>query len=309
LFDRVPFPARRVEQMLEQTPLVSIVTPSLNGGNFLEATLSSVLSQNYANIEFLVMDGGSTDNTTLILQKFKHRLRYLSQPDAGQADAINRGIAMTSGSICGFLNADDTYLPGAIAAAVQAFAENPTAGVIYGNAWYIGEDGTRIAPYPVEPFDPGKLARRCFICQPAAFFRRDVFEECGMLNPDLRFAMDYDLWIRIARRYPLVKIDAFLANSRLHGDAKTVKQTAAAMQETIGVLKSHYGYVPYNWLYGYMHHRLTGQSVARERPRLAMGSASASFALGLAHNWRHPIRYGRDLFATAREGLGWSNLS
>lgn len=295
--------------MSEQTPLVSIVTPSLNRGNFLEQTITSVLGQDYGNVEYLVMDGGSTDNTTAILQKFKAQLRYQAQPDAGQADAVNRGISLTSGKICGFLNADDTYLPGAIRTVVKAFAENPSAGVIYGNAWYINEAGERVAPYPVEPFDPARLARRCYICQPAAFFRREVFEECGMLDDKLQFALDYDLWIRIAKRYPMVQVDTFLANSRLHGGAKTVKQTAAAMRETIGVLQSHYGYVPYNWLYGYAHHRLTGQAVARERPHFAIGSACVSFALGLAHNWRHPVRYGQDLYATAKEGLGWSSLS
>jgi glycosyltransferase involved in cell wall biosynthesis len=293
--------------MSGETPLVSIVTPTLNMGSFLEESIVSVLDQDYANLEYLVMDGGSTDNTLAILRKYGSRLRYCSSPDRGQADAINRGLAQTRGSICAFLNADDTYLPGAVSAIVRAFAENPSAGVIYGNAWHVAEDGSRIAPYPVEPFNRERLARRCYICQPAAFFRRDVFEACGMLDPRLHFALDYDLWIRIAQRRSMLKIDAFLANSRLHRDAKTVHDTGAAMRETMELLKLHYGYVPFNWIYGYAHHRLTGQPLAQERPRLALGSACSSVALGFACNWRHPMRYVRDLYGTAREGLGWSS--
>src|SRR5687768_1254630 len=138
--------------MPEHVPLVSIVTPCLNMGRFLEETIRSVLDQDYSRIEYLVMDGGSTDQTLEILERYRDRLRFMSSPDAGQAAAINRGFDLTSGEIFAFLNADDTYLPGAVAAAVQGFLRHPQAGVIYGDAWHVAGDGSRLAAYPVEPF-------------------------------------------------------------------------------------------------------------------------------------------------------------
>ena len=287
----------------KQEPLVSVVTPSLNMGRFLEDTIASVLDQDYPSVEYLVLDGGSRDNTADILKRQEGRLRYLSEPDRGQADAVNRGFAMTSGAIFAFLNADDTYLPGAVSAAVRAFAEHPEAGVVYGDAWYVAEEGHRIAPYPVEAFDAANLERRCYICQPAAFFRRKAFAAAGMLDASLRYALDYDLWIRMARRYPMVKIDRYLANSRVHAQTKTMGQMGPAMRETLAVLKRHYGYVPYNWLYGYGHHILTGQRLALEAPRAKLSSACYSLALGARYNWRHPLRYCRDIVATAKKGL------
>jgi glycosyltransferase involved in cell wall biosynthesis len=294
-----------------ERPLVSIVTPSFNSGRFIDATIRSVLEQDYPNIEYLVMDGGSTDATLDILRGYERshershegRLRYISEHDKGQASAVNRGFHMTRGSIFAFLNADDTYLPGAISTAVEAFAMHPKPAVVYGDAWHVAEDGTRISPYPVEPFDANRLARRCFICQPAAFFRREAFAASGMLDATMHFAHDYDLWIRIAHRYTMLKLDAFLATSRMHPESKTMGQTSIAMRETLELLKRHYGYVPYNWLYGYGHHRLTGQAIAIDPPRAAVRSACYSMAMGARYNWRHPLRYFRDIVATAREGL------
>ena len=186
---------------------------------------------------------------------------------------------------------------------VQAFHDHPEAAVVYGEGWYVGVDGRHIARYPVESFSAENLARRCYICQPAAFLRREAFAAIGMLNAQLRYAHDYDLWIRMARRYPVVKIDKALATLRVHDDAKTVKETAAAMRETFSVLRRHYDYVPYNWIYGYAHHRLDGQPIATEKPRPALSSACYSLALGVHYNWRHPFRLCRDIVATAREGL------
>lgn len=288
---------------MSEQPLVSIVTPSFNMGGFIEETIRSVLDQDYPNIEYLVMDGGSSDGTLDILKRYEGRLKYVSEPDRGQTDAVNKGFQSSRGSIFTFLNADDTLLPGAVTAAVQAFADHPEAGVVYGDAWFIAEDGSRTAPYPVEPFDAKKFERRCFICQPAAFIRREVYSSSGMLDPERHNALDYDLWIRIAQRYPMKKIDKFLANSRIHEGSKTVYQMGPAMLAAIEVLRHYYGYVPYNWLYGYCHYRLTGQPLAIERPQPSALSACLSIAFGARYNWRYPLRYCRDIISTAKEGV------
>lgn len=292
-----------------QRPLVSIVTPCFNAARFLEETIVSVLSQDYPHIEYAVMDGGSTDGTVEILRRYEGRIRWCSAPDNGQADAVNRGFAQTQGEIFAFLNADDTYLPGAIARAVAGFARHPDAAVVYGDAWHVDERGRRLSEYPVEAFDRTRLSRRCIVCQPAAFMRRDAVAAVGVLDTTLHFAIDYDLWIRLAAQYPLVKIEAVLANSRLHSEAKTVRLTASAMRETIALLKRHYGYAPYNWIYGYVHQRLSGQPLANSRPRISLASAGPAFALGFGYNWRHPVRYVHDVLSTAREGIAWASRS
>jgi glycosyltransferase involved in cell wall biosynthesis len=155
-----------------QLPLVSVITPCLNMGEFLEETIQSVLSQDYPHIEYIVMDGGSTDRTLQILEKYKDRLCYKSRPDRGTADAVNRGFALSEGAFFAWLSADDTYLPSAVSAAVRALTDNPQAGAVYGEAWWVDASGKTIARYPTRPFDRELLGEECFICQPATFIRR-----------------------------------------------------------------------------------------------------------------------------------------
>jgi glycosyltransferase involved in cell wall biosynthesis len=286
-------------------PLVSIVTPCFNAARFIEETIESVLAQDYPALEYIVMDGGSTDGTLDILKRYEGRLRWHSKNDSGQADAVNRGFELSHGEIFAFLNADDTYLPGAVAHAVEAFTRHPETAVVYGDAWYVDENGRRTGRYPVERYDPDLFARRCYICQPAAFIRRRVFEAARGLDARLRYAMDYDLWIRIAE-FEFVKVDFDLATSRLHAGAKTVSEQAAAMRETIQVLRRHYGYAPFNWIYGYIHNRRSGEPVAAAPPRISLASAAPALAWGFGCNWRHPIRYLRDVLGTAREGIACS---
>jgi len=293
----------RLDKGMQGGPLVSIVTPSLNMASFVEETICSVLDQDYPNIEYIVLDGGSTDGTLDILKRYTGRLAYTSEPDSGQAQAVNKGFERTRGSIFTFLNADDTLLPGAVTAIVEAFSRNPQTGVIYGDAWYTSEDGTRIQPYPVEEYDAANLSRRCFICQPAAFLRREALAGVGMLDTSLHYSLDYDLWIRLAQLVPMIKINTFLATSRIHPRNKTLGQMGPALRETIRTLRRHYGYVPCNWLYGYCHHSRTGQSLVFERPKLSALSAGRALALGARYNWRSPARYSRDIVRTALQGL------
>jgi glycosyltransferase involved in cell wall biosynthesis len=152
-------------------PLVSIVTPSFNMAKYLTETIESVLSQDYPRIEYIVVDGGSTDGSLEILERFKDRLCYVSGPDRGPSDAAHRGFRQSHGQILAWLNADDSYLPGAVSKAVSYLQAHPDTDVVYGEGWWIDESGAVLGRYPTLPFDVKVLERDCFICQPAAFVR------------------------------------------------------------------------------------------------------------------------------------------
>ena len=251
---------------------------------FLEATIESVLSQSYPHI----------DCTLSLLKKYEGRLRYLSQPDKGQCDAINRGFDLTKGSIFAFLNADDLYCPGAIETVVRAFAENPEAGVVYGDGDHIDEAGAMLGPYPTWDFDPALLGQRCFICQPAGFMRSKVFVDIGKMNQDLHFALDYDLWIRASKEYDFHRVPATLAQSRMYRANKTLRNRITTFRDTVRVLKRHFEYVPYDTTYGY-----AGVIVDRRDGFFEPIPPSSTIyllavVLGLYENPTQPIRFLRE---------------
>ncbi|HNB52707.1 MAG TPA: glycosyltransferase family 2 protein [Anaerolineales bacterium] len=207
------------------TPLVSIITPSFNQARFLEATLQSVLSQTYPNIQYLISDGGSTDGSLEIIQKYAHRLHWwVSEKDRGQTDALNKGFAHATGDIFAWLNSDDTYEPHAVAEAVAYLTAHPEVGMVYGDANFIDEHSKVIGPFNARQTDYARLMRGAvYIPQQAAFFRADLWRKVGPLDPSFYFAMDYDLWVRLAKLAPLHYLPGSVwANFRLHGDAKTI---------------------------------------------------------------------------------------
>jgi glycosyltransferase involved in cell wall biosynthesis len=275
----------------EPLPGVTIVTPCLNAARFLEQTILSVLEQDYPRIEYLVMDGGSTDGTIDILRKYEHALHWESAPDQGAADAVNRGFALGSGEILGFLNADDLYHPHAVSTAVQSLEDHPEAAGVYGDAWWIDENGARIAPYPVRDFDRALLERECFICQPASFFRRVPFENSGGLDPDLNLTFDYDFWLRLTRTFSLRRIDATLADSRMHRANKTLSQRDHVFRETFKVLKRDCGYVPLKWIYGYLCFRADARDQFFEPLRPSILRYLESLPVGLWINPRAMARF------------------
>ncbi|MGB9612543.1 MAG: glycosyltransferase family 2 protein [Bryobacteraceae bacterium] len=272
-------------------PLVSIVTPVYNLADFIEETVQSVLSQDYPRIEYLVMDGGSTDGTLEILAKYGARLRVISAPDRGTADGINRGFRMSSGEIFAFLNADDTYLPGAVRTAVQHLMALPEAGGVYGDANWIAEDGSLIGPYPTREFDREALAHECFICQPACFLRRDVLIQAGLLDADLRYAFDYELWMRVSRVTRLEHIDAVLANSRMRRGSKTLGERKQVFREAIRVVKRHYGYAPFEWVYCYTAFLVDHRDQFFEPLAPSVTKLLASLPVGLWINRSRPWRF------------------
>jgi glycosyltransferase involved in cell wall biosynthesis len=233
-------------------PLVSIITPSFQQARYIKETVESVLTQDYPNLEYIVVDGGSKDDTCSILQKYSkrdRRLRWVSEKDRGQAHAVNKGIAMAKGEIIGWLNSDDTYEPRAVRRAVKAFLRNPELGMIYGKGNYIDENSRILRPYVVEHFNKEKLFASCYICQPAAFFKKIVFDKVGPLDESFNFCMDFELWMRISKWFSMGHVEHLIANSRLHAECKSVTQyVEVGLPEIIRASMNHYGSVSNEWI-------------------------------------------------------------
>lgn len=218
-------------------PLVSIVTPSFNQERYIEATIQSVLSQDYERIEYLIVDGGSTDGTVEIIKKFAGRLAWwVSEKDQGQTDAINKGFGRAGGQILAWLNSDDTYEPGAVSAAVKYLSDHPDVGLVYGDCNFIDEDGRVIGKFSSAQTDY-RLLRRGYvhIPQQTMFFRADWWKQVGPLDPSFYFAMDYDLWTRLAARTELRYVPETWANFRLHTAGKTIAADDRCWPEMIRV--------------------------------------------------------------------------
>ncbi len=218
-------------------PLVTILTPSYNQGRFLEATIQSVLSQDYPNLEYLIVDGGSADGSVEIIQRYSSRLAWwVSEPDRGQTDAINKGFAHASGEILAWINSDDTYLPGAVTQAVQSLRLHPEAAMVYGDANLTDEQGNIIGRFPSRQTNFKKLMRgSVHIPQQTAFFWARLWQRVAPLDPSFQFAMDYDLWVRLGRLAPLVYAPYLMANFRLHGAGKTLVMDDRCYPEMIRV--------------------------------------------------------------------------
>jgi glycosyltransferase involved in cell wall biosynthesis len=214
-------------------PLVSIVTPSFNQAPYLAATIDSVLSQDYPNLEYILIDGGSTDGSAEIIRRYGNRLAYwCSEPDAGQTDAINKGFARARGEILAWLNSDDVYRPRTISAVVESLAAHPEVGMVYAQADYIDERGATVGRFPAAATDLRRLREGyVHIPQQSAFFRASLWRMVGPLDPRFYFAMDYDLWVRIASISPILHVPQVWGGFRLHGDAKTVASAARCWPE------------------------------------------------------------------------------
>lgn len=236
-----------------RVPDVTVVTPSYGQREYIEEAIRSVLEQTGVHIEYLVMDGGSTDGTLEILEKYRDRLHFVSEKDRGQADAINKGLRRASGRIVAYLNSDDFYLPGAIAGAVRFLDHHPEFALVYGEGYHTDAQGKFKERYYTEPFDFQRLAELCIICQPTVFFRRVVLSTVGYFNPNLHYCMDYDYWIRVAKRYAIGYMSHYLAASRLHAEGKTLSKRAEAHHEILNTVLYHYGQVPARWIVSYAH--------------------------------------------------------
>jgi glycosyltransferase involved in cell wall biosynthesis len=268
---------------MEIHPWVTVVTPSLNSGRYIRNAIESVLSQDYARIEYIVIDGGSTDGTLEILGEYSSRLWHCSMPDHGVVHAINKGFERARGTIFSWLSADDSYLPGAISSAVKHLA-NPKIDVVYGNAHWIDQNNARIGAYPTQPFQIETLARECIISQPASFIRASAFQSMGMLDVDQKLVFDYDLWIRLARQFQFEYVPEFWANSRMHSSSITLTERRRVLKANMALLEKHYSYVPLQWIYGYCSHLLDERDQFFQPLRHSTLAYVASLVYGLARN-------------------------
>lgn len=227
-------------------PKISVITPTLNRADYLEQTILSVLNQNYPDLEYLVIDGGSTDGTLDILRRYSGHLHYLSEKDRGQSDALNKGLNLVSGEIIAYLNADDEYEPNALLRVAQFFTQNPQASWVTGKCRIINEYGQEILR-SITLYKNLLLSTRSltlllivnYISQPATFWRREVIDRVGYFDLNLSAVMDYDYWLRISKIYRLYVIQDYLARFRMHSSSKTVVSALSEWDEELRMVRQY----------------------------------------------------------------------
>lgn len=258
-------------------PKITIITPSYNQGKFIERTIKSVIGQNYPNLEYIVMDGGSTDQTLSILNKYSKAhlpkgttFIWRSEPDGGQTTAINKGLHLATGEIVAYLNSDDTYLPGSLEMISLFFTNQPTANFVYGQGDLIDSIDTKIGEYNTLPENFGNLFASCGISQPTCFWRKKLLKTIGLFDESYQFTMDYDYWIRVSKRYPLYFIPIHIANTRIHKLAKTSAFAHKLHTEAINVSLKHYGRVHYDWVFTYADSLFSGKRNSKQYFRFMM---------------------------------------
>jgi glycosyltransferase involved in cell wall biosynthesis len=226
-----------VKKSANSPPLITIVTPSYNQSRYLEQTILSVLQQDYPDIEYFVIDGGSTDSSLEIIKKYENQLSgWVSEKDRGQAEAINKGFQRASGEYIAWLNSDDTYQPGALRNAIETFQKYPEAGLVYGNVLSIDEHSRPFNLQTFKPYNLKDLMSFNIISQPAVFMRCTVLEQAGYLDLDYHLLLDHHLWLRMAALAPMVYIPQTLAAARYHAEAKNLARTADFGREAFRIV-------------------------------------------------------------------------
>jgi glycosyltransferase involved in cell wall biosynthesis len=274
---------------LPSRPTVCVVTPSYNQGRFIGRTIDSVLSQNIPGLDYVVMDGGSTDETRDVLAGYGDRIRWVSERDRGQTDAVNKGLRATGGDIIGWLNSDDVYTPGALTRVLAVFESEPDVDIVYGDACHIDEDDAIINRYPCEPWNFQRLTETCILCQPAVFFRRQVVERMGPLDERLDLCMDYEYWLRLGKggcRFRYLEGEV-LAGSRFYAGTKTTAQRLHVHLEINAMMRRMLGRVPDSWLLNYAH--TCARVAGTPEPSSRFVFKVALLSLWASLRWNHKV--------------------
>lgn len=230
----------------DQLPKISIITPTLNQAQFIEETIQSVLSQGYPNLEYWVIDGGSTDGTLDILKKYQEKLCWISEKDRGQSEAINKGMRRATGDVVAFLNSDDVYEPGALASVGEFFLKNPAAAWLTGWCRVVNSKGVEIHQL-ITLYKKFWLVWRSYrvllildyVSQPATFWRREVIQEVGYFDENIHYAMDYDYSLRVGKKFKLWVIPRYLARYRIHASSKAGSSASAQFDSDLEIATRH----------------------------------------------------------------------
>lgn len=228
---------------LSANPKVSIITPSYNQGRFLEASIQSVLGQTYPNIEYIVVDGGSKDESAAVIDKYRSHFAWsVSEKDRGHADALNKGFSHATGEILAWLNSDDLYFPNAVGEAVSVLQKHPEVGMVYGDAQLIDDAGAVVGQFASRQTDYRRMLRgSVHIPQATTFFRAALWHQVGPLDLSLFFSFDYDLWVKLAKVSQLLYVPGNWAQFRIHDAGKTIVNDDRCYPDMLRVLKREGG--------------------------------------------------------------------
>jgi glycosyltransferase involved in cell wall biosynthesis len=304
-------------------PKMSIVTPSLNQVATLEKTILSVLNQNYPNLEYIIMDGGSTDGSVEIIRKYEDKLSFWqSKPDKGQAQALNEGFSRCTGEICAWLNADDFYYPGALLKVMEGFTSFPYAGLIFGDAVIFSVQDKPICKIVPKYINRRLMSINCFIRQPSVFFRKCILEKTGLLDESYINSFDYDFWIRTFSMTVYKYIPFVFSGSRVGAESKTIKYWNRSLKEKDIIQKKYFGIRSWkteleiiaSQSSGYLPFKMGNQPALQLRVKALIIFFSVAFS--------HPIYFLRQFYAAVyyfvldkafririREIIDWDTLS
>lgn len=225
--------------------------PSFNQGEFIEKAILSILSQDYKVKELIIVDNQSTDKTNDILLKYSKQITVLQEKDNGQTEAINKGLKTAKGDILAYLNSDDIYEKNTFKIVDDYFIKHPNVKIVYGVGRFIDEKGKFAGYYKTKSPTLENLFKECVISQPTVFMRREIYETIGPLDENLDYTMDYDYWIKVAKKYKFSFINKPLASTRLHKNSKTSSQSEKVFKEILAVLKNNFGKVSDEAVFNY----------------------------------------------------------
>ena len=280
-------------------PLVSIITPSFNQARYLEATIQSVLSQDYPRIEYILIDGASTDGSTEIIRKYKDRFAYwVSEKDNGQAEAINKGLSREKGEIVAWLNSDDYYLPNTISEVTNVFEENPDIVMVYGDILAVDEHGQTTNVLKYKQLSLENLLCFQIIGQPSVFLRRAALEKAGLLDTSYHFLLDHHLWLRIAQQGKILHVPQIWSAARYHAEAKNRAKAAEFGREAFRIL---------DWVKSQPGLMEAGSGVER-RARASAHRVDARYLLDGGKSWSALKAWMRALFIHPPTALARMNI-